>query len=578
MRKLQAAFVFGNGYQIKKWRKENKRMKLNYKKTIFVGFAFFLICAFWQAYDSIVPMMLVNKFGLNQTSSGVIMALDNVLALFLLPLFGSVSDKTKTKLGKRTPYVLIGTIVATVFFTGMTFADNLQLNKLYENKNSAQIVQQIWDENVEVSNAEKILSDSVAPKFKVRDYASLIKYNKNYDLLTAAEKADAEEWFKSLTEKYTETYDYENGVYSLRSDGKGSHNAYTNLVSAARNKLAWQQTKTNPLPLVLFFCALLITLLAMSLFRSPAVALMPDVTVKPLRSKANAVINLLGTAGGVIVLLLGKIFRTGAVQNQMMKYTGFVLSVCGVMLTGLCLFMLKVRENKWAEEMKKESEELGIGEEENKGETIVKKLDKEHLASLILILASVALWYMGYNAVTSKYSLYATNYLHKDYNTTLLIAQAAAIITYVPVGFLAQKIGRRKSVLIGVAVLFIAFGGAIFVNSSTPAALMYVFFALAGIGWATINVNSFPMVVELSSGGDVGKFTGYYYTASMAAQIFTPVLSGLVMDSVGSYAVLFPYAVIFVALSFVTMFFVKFGDSKPERKKDVLEMLDVNDD
>ena len=106
------------------------QMKLNYKKTIFVGFAFFLICAFWQAYDSIVPMMLVNKFGLSQTVSGVIMSLDNVIAIFLLPLFGSLSDKTKTRFGRRTPYIVIGTIVAALSFFGLTFADNAQLAKL----------------------------------------------------------------------------------------------------------------------------------------------------------------------------------------------------------------------------------------------------------------------------------------------------------------------------------------------------------------------------------------------------------------------------------------------------------------
>ncbi|MBP5666098.1 MAG: MFS transporter, partial [Clostridia bacterium] len=95
-------------------------MKLNYKRTILVGFAFFLICVFWQAYDNTVPLILTNKFGMSQTWSGVIMALDNVLALFLLPLFGSLSDKVKTKSGRRTPFIMIGTILAAVLFVGLS--------------------------------------------------------------------------------------------------------------------------------------------------------------------------------------------------------------------------------------------------------------------------------------------------------------------------------------------------------------------------------------------------------------------------------------------------------------------------
>lgn len=206
------------------------------------------------------------------------------------------------------------------------------------------------------------------------------------------------------------------------------------------------------------------------------------------------------------------------------------------------------------------------------------KLPKDKLRSLILILASVALWFIGYNAITSKYSVYAVNELNKDYNTTLLIAQAAAVVAYIPVGMLASKIGRKRSILIGVALLAVAFGGAIFVTSATPSWLLTVLFALAGIAWATINVNSFPMVVELAKGSTIGKYTGYYYTASMSAQIVTPILSGYLMQAFGTMRILFPYATIFVALSFVTMLFVKHGDSKPEQPKDRMEMLGGADD
>ena len=579
-------------------------MKLNYKKTIFVGFAFFLICAFWQAYDSIVPMMLVNKFGLNQTLSGVIMSLDNIIALFMLPLFGALSDKTKSKFGRRTPYVVLGTIVAACSFFCLTFADNAQLAKLNV-KDGGEFYSQLFEDNYSITNAEygAFTNTSVPKELKIKDYAANVVFNKNYDELTDAQKTEVKKWYTGINEEYLKDHSQPETVYGYRSgkyfeltvekDGKTTvykdeegnivdksyvKNAYTYLVNPALNKYAWKQTTSNPVPLVLFGLLLLLTLIAMATFRSPAVALMPDVTVKPLRSQGNAIINLMGTAGGRLVLVLGIVFKTGKTFNQLMSYTGFIGAVCALMIVGLLAFIWKVREPKWVDEMRQDTVKYGFETaEEEKADEGNRKLTKSEFVSLILILASVALWYIGYNAVTSKYSLYATNVLHKDYNTTLLIAQAAAIISYVPVGFLAQKIGRKKSILIGVGLLASAFFGATFMNANSSVILLDVLFALAGIGWATINVNSFPMVVELASGGNVGKFTGYYYTASMAAQIVTPILSGAVMDLFGSMRPLFYYAAIFVAIAFITMLFVKHGDSKPAPKDTFIENLDVDD-
>ena len=185
----------------------------------------------------------------------------------------------------------------------------------------------------------------------------------------------------------------------------------------------------------------------------------------------------------------------------------------------------------------------------------------------------MVLWYFGYNAVTSKYSVYASDVLKVEYTVTLMVAQAAAIVSYIPVGIIASKIGRKKTILAGVILLTCAFFGASFVKEGTSPILMYGLFALAGIGWATINVNSFPMVVELAKAGNVGKYTGFYYTASMSAQIITPVLSGVFIDNVGWWT-FFPYATIFTALAFVTMLFVKHGDNKPISKGVSLEALD----
>ena len=469
-------------------------MKLNYQRTLLVGMAFFLILAFWQAYDAIIPLILTNHFGMPQTASGAVMSIDNVLAVFMLPIFGAISDKVNTKMGKRTPFILVGTIVAVVAFVALTFIDNYQLTLLSQ---------------FNFMPDEAAMNDS--------------------------------ETIAWLTER------------------------------------AWSMTLANPLPLVGFIATLLVVLVAMAVFRSPAVALMPDVTVKPLRSKANAIINLTGTAGGILVLALGIVFATS--KKLYMSYTGYVLAVVAIMLTGLVVFMLCVKEKQWAADMEQESARLGIDnattEEESVGKT---KLSRPELVSLLLILASVALWYIGYNSITSKYSVYATNVLGFDYNLTLMIAQGAAIVSYIPVGIVSSRIGRRKAILFGVALLASAFFAGHFITPDVHPAIMYPIFVLAGIGWASINVNSFPMVVELVRGGDVGKYTGYYYTASMAAQIVAPILSGLLYDLIGMREVFFLFGAIFVVFSFITMFFVKHGDSKPIEKASVLENLDVGDD
>ena len=425
-------------------------MKLNYKRTILVGLAFFLISAFWQAYDTIVPLILTNKFDMEQTYSGIIMSLDNIFAVVLLPIFGTLSDKTVTRFGKRTPYITVGTVLAAVFLIILGFTPSLSL----------------------------------------------------------------------------------------------------------------------------FVVVLLGCLLSMATFRSPAVALMPDVTVKPLRSKGNAIINLTGTAGGMIVLGLGIAFKTSTSGKT--DFSSYLIAVSVLMIAALVAFLFTVNETEWAAEAEAENAKLDAESPEAKEEKVIGKLSRGELTSLILILASVALWYIGYNAITSKYSVYASEVLKVPYTVTLLVAQGAAIVAYIPVGIVASKLGRKKTILAGVVMLATAFAAASFIKEGVNPIVMYMLFSLAGIGWATINVNSFPMVVELAKNGDVGKYTGFYYTASMTAQIVTPILSGFLIDKIG-WHVFFPYAAIFAGCAFITMFFVKHGDSKPEAQG-TLEALAGADD
>ncbi len=508
-------------------------MKLNYKRTILVGFAFFLISAFWQAYDAIVPLILTNHFGLPQTISGVVMSVDNVLAVFMLPIFGALSDKIVTKYGRRTPFIVIGTAAAVFSFILLTIVNGIQLSALADSGivGKYQMAADAYNVSVEAING---------------------MFNKG--LLTEA----------------------------LRDSQIAEVDAAFEAAKLALREDALELTLNNIWPLVGFIGVLLIVLVSMATFRSPAVALMPDVTVKPLRSKGNAIINLMGTAGGIIVLAFSSFF--GITNDPYMSFTAYVIATCIVMIVGLAIFLATVKEKKWAEEMEQESDRLGLNDVTEPSKEGSRSLDRAELKSLFLILASVALWYIGYNSITSKYSVYSTNVLGVNYGVTLIVAQVAAIIAYIPVGILASKFGRRKTILAGIAMLTTAFLIGNFIGRGTNPVVMYPIFALAGIGWATINVNSFPMVVELAKGGQVGKYTGYYYTASMAAQIVAPVLSGILYDlfdiftnNNGMRYVFFAFGTIFVALSFVTMFFVKHGDAKAE-KQDALSALGGADD
>ena len=419
-------------------------MKLNYKRTVLIGFAFMAILAFWQFYDQVIPYVLENVFGLNTFKTNAVMSVDNVLAVFMLPLFGMLSDKTRTRLGKRTPYILFGTVGSVVLLCVLAF----------------------------FVSSENFIG---------------------------------------------------------------------------------------------FIITLMALLVVMATYRSPAVAYMPDVTEKPLRSKGNAIINLVGYVGGIFATIIMTFMlktETGA------SYTPVFLIIAAFMLVSVLVMVFTVKENAVLAE-------TNINDEEKIDNTEKKKLSKPVACSLILILASVFLWYTAYNAVTTSFSRYCKNIwnIAPDASSSYLtVATIAAIAAFVPLGFLSGKMGRKKAVLFGIVLMTVCYTIAIFIHNETP--VMFLIFGLVGIGWASINVNSFPMVVEMCTGSDVGKYTGYYYTFSMAAQIVTPLLSGWLIDKAGiGYNVLFPYAVFFSAASFVTMCFVRHGDSKPDKKAAIEEQF-----
>ena len=211
-------------------------MKLNYKRTIFVGFAFFLICAFWQAYDTIIPKILTDKFGMSHTLSGVIMAADNVLALFLLPLFGTISDKCKSRRGRRTPFIIFGTVAAAVLLVVLSFADDMQIKSL------APVA-------IDNPTAQEALYD-----------ADLTAVTPDGETFVVQDEFTREEFVS---------------IEMTDADG-GTNPDYTNYVVPARQAYAAQATAENRAPLIFFIVVLLLVLLSMATFRSPAVALMPD--------------------------------------------------------------------------------------------------------------------------------------------------------------------------------------------------------------------------------------------------------------------------------------------------------------
>ena len=422
-------------------------MKLNYRRTFFIGLAFMAISAFWQLYNNAVPLMLKETFGVGDDISGYVMAADNVLAVFLLPLFGALSDRVNTRFGKRKPFIIIGSCVAAVIMLLIPFANN---------------------------------------------------------------------------------------------------------------------TKNLPL----FVVILGVLLLVMGTYRSPAVALMPDVTPKPLRSQGNAVINLMGALGGIFTYL---VIAALVKDSNMSQYTTVFALIAAFMVTAAIVLGVTVPENKLRAQMPKEEEELT-----QEGEK--KAMPKEVRKSLIFLLLSVSFWFMAYNAVETAYSRYVAeiwNLSQSTGATMMIIAMLVATVSYLPVGALSAKFGRKRVILGGISLLAIAFlTGFIMPHYSIMA---YVIMAVIGIGWAAINVNSYPMVVEMSRGSDVGKYTGLYYTFSMSAQILTPILSGYLFQYLPwSYRVMFPYALGFSILAFITMSFVKHGDNRPDAKSG-LEAFDVED-
>jgi MFS family permease len=531
-------------------------MKLNYRNTFYIGLVFFTISLFWQTYDMMIARTLIDKYGLNQTWSGVVMAIDNVMAVILLPLFGSLSDRSNAKLGRRTPYIIVGTVLAAFAFMALAYSDYQQTLLISE--------------------------------------TDIVEYHYNAAFSQTVDASETSHWYivvDHMTEERTQSYN--DGFISYRKLMIWEDNIKDPIVSLLNanpismnnrdlsivkdlyykylSERAWEVTVANPANLTIFISILFVALVSMAIYRSPAVALMPDITIKPLRSKANSIIALMGAFGGILAVYI--IMISGLNKNAYDHHFAVYIIIGIIMLLTLGIFLWKVSEPKMVEERKQLEIQYGMipGEIQQTMKNGVLPTFERRL-SLYVLLLSVFLLFTGYNAVMSKLADYLPKVLNLNFfDYQFIIAQVLVIAAILPVGILSMRLGRKKTVLLGMVLLASALSGVVFLKEN-QAWLTASMIALAGLGWTMISVNLYVMVVELSKGADVGRYTGYYYSASMTAQIITPILSGYLMDTlVYGRLILFPYATLFVVLSLIAMLFVKHSEGKKFKSfKDVL--------
>ena len=448
----------------------NGGLKLNVRRTALIGFAFFGILLLWQVYDSWCPTFLTDIFAhsfYNMTSAelkasdpdkilevqwivGIIMACDNLAALILLPIFGNLSDKTRTPIGKRMPYILVGTFVSAVAFPFI-------------------------------------------PLF--------------------------------------------------------FH--YNNIVGMV--------------------AMMAIVLIFMMMYRNPAVALMPDITPKPLRARANGIINIMGYFGGAFATVLGIFMVLSSYINAPLAERNlwtielpFIIASVLMVISALVLFKT-IRENELAEQLK---DELALGEQLAAVETPIdddKPMSKANRNMLLAILGAEFLWFMSDNALGTYIGNYVIYYLKSVSSATMILTILGGLFSvagFAVAGKIADKVGRKWTISAGLMITFLGLIIMCFVRPTGTVAegaahgeftfpvLLYAVWALKGFGMALVHNCSFPMVVELCSSKNIGKFTGYYYTASMSAQTITPIALGLVLKSTMAWRTLPVYAAILTVLSF----------------------------
>lgn len=439
-----------------------QKLKLNAKRTMYIGLAFFTIMMLWQVYNTYCPLFLSDYFvktfgGSAEKYSylvGIIMAMDNIFALFMIPLFGMWSDRTRTRLGKRMPFIVVGVVASVIIFP-------------------------------------------LIPVMFI----------------------------------------------------------------------------TNNVPFMIVLMALI--LLFMNAYRNPAVSLMPDITPKPLRSKANAIINVIGYVGAIFAGALALVFTAKEQGGELVYdpstiWIPFALTAV-LMVVALVVLLVKIRENKLAVEMK---EQMELGEKLSETSEEIsedKPLNKKDRFNLVVLLISIFLWFFAFNAIETFGSTYGVKVLEQSsswWGSAVIVMTICSLVGFFPGAWLADKIGRRNTIIIGLLMMVVMLGGAsimAYTMGTKLAWVYYIMIGIAGVGWAWINVNSYPMVVEMANKKNIGKLTGWYYAASMLAQSITPICVGFLFGVMG-YKFLFPYAVIFTAAALLVFLFYKPQKHNKEEK------------
>lgn len=440
--------------------------KLDYKKTTLLGFGFLASSLAWSLYNSLVPVLLEERFLLTTTVIGVIMTIDNFFGIIFQPLVGAFSDRTFTRYGRRMPWIIVGIPLSALFFILIPWAKTLWLMMAF-----------------------------------------IVCFN-----------------------------------------------------------------------------------LIMSLWRSPVIALMPDLTPRPLRSKANGLINLMGGIGSIIAFLAGGFLAKIDSSGRLAFGMGSLLMVASLIC--LLFFIREPVADAWRDAQRSAinrrltarefaatlKNEEASEEIKDKG-GIGRKLTAGEKRSLFLLLGAIFFWFCAYNGIETFFTLFATNTLHVDKGTATIMLTAFSL-TFVafalPAGLIASKRGRKKTIVAGLILLLVFLLPMVFVNpllvlfgvdtaSASSAMIKQVvviaLLACAGIGWACVNINSLPMVVELASHDKIGRFTGYYYFFSFAASIVSPILFGWIRDMTQNYNTLFIYAVICFGLALLCTSFVKHGEA-----------------
>jgi maltose/moltooligosaccharide transporter len=396
-------------------------MRLDYKKTILISLGFFTVGVLWSIYNVAVPIFL-DELGLAGLMVGIVMAIDNIFGVVFFPLFGSMSDRTRTRFGKRMPYLLVGIPMSALFFILIPLT------------------------------------------------------SKNLFLLMAS-------------------------VIMLN-----------------------------------FF---------MSVYRGPSVALMPDLTPRPLRSKANGIINFAGGVGTAIAFLLGGLLFDVNV------FLPFV--ICAVLMIITIIVMYRNIHEPVSDTTDSDDYLEGTPDEANGTKTGERR-------SLICMLGAIFFWFTGYNVVETFFSTYGEKILGIDMGMSsylLLAVSALFLICAIPAGFIGGRFGRKRTILAGLVLMIAVFVMLIFIRNIP---IMFILMALGGVSWALININSYPMVVEMTSSKSIGKYTGYYYLFSMSAAIISPILYGGLKDWLGD-GLLFVYSTVGLVIALLLMLLVKHGEA-----------------